>query len=192
MNDDRFHTQPDETVILKVRKHWFVLLQSTLGTIIATFAPIIFFSVAMRTGSIPPSFTPPALVGFCYVLWLLIAWMALCIAWTVYYLDAWIVTDRRIVNIEQRALFKRDITSWRMERVQEVTIHIHDIIETLLGFGTIEVETAGPSVQFAKMEGIPHPERVQNAIMRQVDCFTERHNHIHQASDRVAHDVHAE
>lgn len=190
MNDDRFHAQPDETVILQVRKHWFVLLQESVGTILLGLAPIVLISISIRA-EILPTLSPP-LVWFIYALWLLVVWIALSIIWTVYYLDAWIVTDRRIVSIEQRGLFRRMVTSWRMERVQEVTIHVDNIVETLLGFGSIVVETAGPSDQFARMHGIPHPERIQNAIMRQVDTFTEHHNKAYHAHDKVAHDVHAE
>lgn len=192
MNDDRFHAQPDETVILKVRKHWFVLLQESLGTALAGMLPVVLLSIALRTGVLSAEVVPPSLVWFAYALWLLIVWMALCVIWTVYYLDAWIVTDRRIVNVEQRGLFRRVVTSWRMERVQEVTTHVNNIIETLLGFGSIVVETAGPSDQFARMEGIPNPGRVQNIVMQQVDAFTERHSAMHHAHDKVAHDVHAE
>lgn len=192
MNDDRFHVQPDETVILKVRRHWFVLLQESVGTALAGLLPVILFSISLRTEIIPTEAVPPSLVWFAYALWLLIVWMALCVIWTVYYLDAWIVTDRRIVSVDQRGLFRRVVTSWRMERVQEVTTHVNNIIETLLGFGSIVVETAGPSDQFARMDGIPKPGRVQNVIMQQVDHFTERHSAHTHYHDRVAHDVHAE
>ena len=188
---ERFHMQPDEAVILKFRKHWFILFQATVGTIIVSAIPFVIFGVFKNIGVIPPDVIAPAAVTFASALWFLLIWLSLAVIWTNYYLDLWIVTDRRIMNIEQVTLFNREVTTWRMERVQEVTITQRNFIETFLDFGTIEVETAGPSDEFAIIRGIPHPELVQRTILGQIDLFTEHHNAHTGAYEKTAHDTHS-
>lgn len=187
----RFHMQPDETVILKFRKHWFILLQATVGTIVLAAIPFVIFGIFKSLGVIPTDTIAPAATTFASALWLLLIWLSLSVIWTNYYLDLWIVTDRRIMNIEQVALFNREVTTWRMERVQEVTITQRSFVQTLFDFGTIEVETAGPSDEFAIIRGIPHPELVQRTILGQVDVFTEHHNASAGAYEKVSHDTHS-
>lgn len=171
-----FHTQPDEHVIVMVRKHWFVLFRDVIGTVIAAILPFFIYTFLRAGGILPAWFAQSEISTFLGSLWLILIWITLAVLWTNYYLDIWIVTDRRIVNVEQVGLFNRDLATWRMERVQEVTIRQQNVIETLLDFGSIEVQTAGPSEENAIMHGIPNPEWMQRTILGQVDIYTEAYN----------------
>ena len=63
--------------------------------------------------------------------------------WADYYLDMWIITTERIIDINQLGLFSREISEIPLRHVQDVTIEVHGIIETFLKFGTIKIQTAG-------------------------------------------------
>lgn len=165
------HIQPDEDIVLVVRKHWFVLLRDSIGVIIAGLIPLILIS-ALTTSS--P--TGPALSTFLTSVWLLAVWMMLFTVWTNYYLDIWIVTDKRVVNVDQIHLFKRDITTLRIERVQDITVEVHGFFATMLKFGNLEIQTAGPEIMTTTIQGIPTPSYVRNTILEYVDMTTENKN----------------
>jgi len=175
MKKEIFSVQPDEKVILKFRKHWFIFVKDSIGTILATFIPFIVYIFLTATGYIPPTYESPSFVTFISALWLLIVWCALAVIWTDYYLDVWIVTDHRIVNMNQKGLFDRDTTTWRLDRVQEVTIGVKNILQTLLHYGSIEVQTSGPVDEYAVIYGIRDPEIIQQTITKEVDRFMEMH-----------------
>ena len=162
------HIQPDEDVIIVVRKHWFVLLRDSIGVIIAGLLPFFFISVLTSSSAVNP-----ALSTFFTAVWLLALWMMLFTIWTNYYLDVWVVTDRRIINIDQIHLFKRNIIILRIERVQNITVKVHGFFATFLKFGNLEIQTAGPEASTMVIQGIPNPSYVRNSILEYVDIATE-------------------
>lgn len=161
-----------EKILAKTRKHWIILVRDTAGTVSIGLAPLLIWSLAAMLDIIPSgaaAYTIP--LAFASVLWLFVAWIALAVLWTDYYLDMWVVTDVRICNIEQVSLFHRKVASWNMDRVQAVSVSTANFLQTLLHYGTIEIQTAGPSDEYAQMEGVPYPENVRTLILKQIEHF---------------------
>jgi len=63
--------------------------------------------------------------------------------WIDYYLDMWILTDKRLIDIEQTGLFQREVSEIPLFRIQDMTVSISGFLATFLKFGTIAVQTAG-------------------------------------------------
>lgn len=92
-----------EQSLLVVRRHWFVMLPAIIATSLAAVFPIIIFQV-LSSGLLPLGQSITAYLAefasrwslFVYSLWLMILWVAFFVEWTDYYLDLWIVTDRRV------------------------------------------------------------------------------------------------
>ena len=59
-----------------------------------------------------------------------------------YYLDMWIVTNDRIVDIEQHGLFNRVITELDLFRIQDVTTNVQGFFATIFRYGDVIVKTA--------------------------------------------------
>ncbi len=111
--------------------------------------------------------------------WLAILWSLFFVVWTNYYLDVWIITDQRIVDIEQFSLFSRDVSEFRMDRVQDLTVEVKGIIPTLMGFGDLHIETAGMHHQFHINE-IPNPYEIKDRIVKIHDrAVQQAHEHNH-------------
>jgi hypothetical protein len=89
--------------------------------------------------------------------------------WTHYYLDLWIVTDRRLIVIDQVHFFNRTISSFRLERLQDMTVSIEGILHTFLNFGTIRAQTAGAGETAFVMKGLPEPREVLSIIQKATD-----------------------
>ncbi|OGG47443.1 hypothetical protein A3D66_02480 [Candidatus Kaiserbacteria bacterium RIFCSPHIGHO2_02_FULL_50_9] len=171
-----------ETTVRIVRKHWFILLQETAGFVVLFFAPFILYG--LLTGSAPfgatlglPTMQPvtfaPAEAALLTAAWTLFIWAKLFGAWTNYYLDVWIITNRRIVSIDQIRFFSRTMSIFRMDRIQDVTVDVHGFIPTLLNFGDLQVQTAGVEQKFI-IRGVPRPQHIKDIIMREHDTAVER------------------
>ena len=161
----------NERVIAKLRKHWIILLRDTIGTVILGFLPfLLWFLIATYAADVFPYLesVPAAWLQIAAAVWILVIWLTLAVLWTNYYLDFWIVTSHRIINIEQLELFNRRVVVWNLDRVQDITTKVANALQTFLGYGTIEVYTAG-NVLGVNMEGVPHPEKVRTLILDQIE-----------------------
>lgn len=154
----------DESVALVVRKHWFVFMRIISASLFAAVVPFGVWWLLSMTGLQLTTFILPGVVHYLASLWLLIIWIGLFIFWTEFYLDIWIITDRRIFNIQQVGLFRREATSCEIENVQDVVVKTTSLFQTLFHYGTVQIHTAGPTGEYIVAEGLPHPERIRALI----------------------------
>lgn len=170
---EKIQLEPDETILIQVRKHWFILFMQLLGVLIAAVFPFVFGGILSMTpafAAIPVNINS-ALVVALYTCWLIFSWMALFGVWTNYYLDVWTITNKRLVKVDQQGLFNRDTGSFRLERLQDINVSVHGIIPTLLEFGDIQAETASEDRSFVA-RGIPKPQELKALILKAADDIT--------------------
>jgi hypothetical protein len=155
----------NEQIILFLRRHWFIFFMR-LFTIIAAIAVVLFIYFFFKSSL--SNFKESEfhnLVLFGESLATLFIWNFFFILWLDFYLDAWIVTTERIINIEQRGFFYRDISELKLTKIQDVTSEIIGVIPTLLNYGNIYVQTAGETERFTFYQ-IPDPNYVKNVIVQ--------------------------
>lgn len=186
--------QPGEHVANVIRKHWFIFVEEiaaiVLGcTIIVLIAGALAY-IASTTGTMPGIFG--SLMGFGVLLSLFLGWLMLCIIWTNYYLDMWIVTNHRIFSVDQIGLFGRRVTSIALDNIQEITVSNNGMMGIFLGYGTVAIHTAGAASANVTMEGISHPEVLHAHILehmerlRQLEQVTEQQESLlHSISHEV-------
>lgn len=168
------HLDKNESIEEVIRKHWFILLRDSIGIIAIFIIPFFIYRYFAGTeigfGFIEDIyFDPkPSTLVFAASAWGLITWTKLLAIWTDYYLDVWFITNKRIIDVEQKGFFHREVSTFRMERIQDITVEIRGIIPTFLNFGDIHVQTAGQSQEFI-IKGIPRPKYVKEVILRQAD-----------------------
>jgi uncharacterized membrane protein YdbT with pleckstrin-like domain len=179
--------ETSEQTILVVRKHWFVLFRDILLLLITYLLPIALYAVFVNAPQLSPSYTLPTfslptdLLFFLFTAWTFLAWIRLFSIWTDYYLDSWTLTNKRIIDVEQQGYFSRTVGSFRIEKIQDVTIAMQGILQSLLNFGDIRVETAGGDILTFTMKEIADPKRVKDLINKEVDRVVEAqksHNHL--------------
>ncbi len=171
--------QPDETYSLVVRKHWFVFVRSAFAVFLATLFLWVAIGVIFQVIEINE-----ALIRFWQAFVALMGILSLFVIWTNYWLDMWIVTNKRIVHVDQKTLFSRTVIATRIDRVQDVKAKVSGIIETMLGFGDLQVQTAGASSANMFISGIPDPNNVRREILKRLDEVIGSHYHDH---DGVGH-----
>jgi hypothetical protein len=160
------HLDPEETILIEVRKHWFVFFSYGLFLFVASIAPPIFYELIINFIKIdvPILGNFSSLTLFAYMLWLLILWMGFFIQWTNYYLDVWYVTEKRIIDINQQSMFHREISSLRLDKIQDLSINVRGFLATFLNFGDIHVQTAAEDSDDFLMTNVSNPENIRQVI----------------------------
>ncbi len=102
--------------------------------------------------------------------------------WTHYYLDLWIITDRRIIVIDQIHFFNRKVSSFRLERLQDIKVAVNGVLATFLNYGTIRAQTASAAESNFMTGGLPEPRELQSLIQKATD---ERLKSLHGAAAQV-------
>lgn len=171
---EKIALEKDEEVLKIVRKHWFVIVAELLGVVFAGFLPIVLlvlwglFDETLAAAGILVSI-PASLVTFGIATWLLLCVITAFTIWTHYYLDLWIITDRRIISIDQVHFFNRTVSVFRLERLQDIEFRINGILATFLNFGTISAQTAGAHDHNFRATGMPGPRELQACIQSAMD-----------------------
>lgn len=171
---EKIEMEADERVLDTVRKHWFVITLQLVFVFLLACMPLVFlvgYAFAPHLPALDALFAGEApLVTFSVCAWLVCMTMMGFTVWTHYYLDLWVITDRRIIVIDQQAFFNRKVSSFRLERLQDIKITIKGIIPTLLNFGTIRAQTAGANESNFASTSMPDPRGVQATIQGAMDA----------------------
>lgn len=166
-----FELEPGEHVVKEARKHWFLFLGELLPYAIFAVLPFAIPKLLMLAPPVAPyavlfdyhTTLPRVVLG----VWLLTTWTMAWGSFTRYFLNAWVLTNRRIATIKQRRFFYREVSSLLLPRVQDVTTNVDGILSSVLGIGNIKVQSAGADIQFT-MRGIPRPEQMRDIILKYV------------------------
>jgi uncharacterized membrane protein YdbT with pleckstrin-like domain len=62
-------------------------------------------------------------------------------SWMYWYFSIYIVTDQRLIQIIQKGFFHKKVVDIAINQIQMVNYEVSGIQETLLGFGTIMIQT---------------------------------------------------
>ena len=167
--------QPNETVSLFLHRHWIILAQIVIVFGLLTLIPAV---LAVTLFSLRPGLLENPLIGPVAVLALsayyLGVWLVTFFEYVDYELDIWIVTNERIIDIEQRGLFNRITSELHLANIQDVTAEVTGIVHTFFDYGNVYVQTAGEVDRFT-FKGIPHPDKVKETIIQLSDSDKKRH-----------------
>ena len=101
---------------------------------------------------------------FLQTFFLLFIWIYGFVIWFDYYLDIWIITTHRIVNVEQKGLFSRQVSELKFNQIQDVSTDVKGFFPTILNFGDITVQTAAEQSRFL-FRSVGDPYKIKSEIM---------------------------
>ena len=157
---------PGEKIVKIIRKDVFILFNKVLMLFALITLPLIFFYLFFLNSSTiydNPIVYPLVILGTS--VYYLFVWVFFFFSFIDYYLDVWIITNQRIIDIEQRGFFSRVISEQKLFRVQDVTSETHGVWSTMLKFGYVYVQTAGAKSRFV-FEDVPDPNGVRDVIIK--------------------------
>lgn len=169
--ESKNHFEGEETseeVVLLIRRHPFFILIRLFFFFILVLIPIAIISIF---SSFIYSHHIFNLFLFASSIWYLFIWSGIFYALTMYTLDVWIVTDRRIIDSLQHGFFHRTISELHLSRIQDISVQTQGVIQTFLHFGDLQVQTAGAEEKF-KFSQIPDPVKVKDEIMKLASSHT--------------------
>lgn len=160
---------PGEKVKMIVRRDLFVLFKRILMLMFLIILPLIFFYLMIAAR--PDLLSSPishALITLGTSAYYLFVWLFFFFSFVDYYLDVWIITNRRIIDIQQKGFFSRVISEQKLFRVQDVTSEVHGLFPTFFKYGDVHIQTAGAKQRFLFHE-VPDPNGVRDTIIRLVE-----------------------
>lgn len=155
-----------EIVVFEIRKHWWRIFTWGAGLIFMAVLPFVAIVAFLIFSSTAQEYFYT--IGFFYTLWITALWLLFFIEWTDYYLDVWIVTNHRIIDIEQKGLFARDVATVRLEDVHDIKIESVGLAATFFKFGSISVQSSGAHTEFL-LRNAKDPEQAKNQIYSYID-----------------------
>lgn len=155
-----------EHVVMEVRRHMIVFYARIVLLVGLFFIPLLLSPLIIALiDRIAGGAVGGVVFGFLFTLWLLAMVLVFFFQWTDYYLDLWVITNKRLFDIEQKGVFTREISALRLENMQDITIEVKGVIATLLKYGDVHIHTAGESHDITIYDAA-RPLDVKNAIMR--------------------------
>lgn len=150
-----FEDQFDDENVLYVFRHHPIVMR--LGLVLCMFGPLL--------GVIPAAVKPDLGFGVFFgglFGGILLGMIAFAPSWIGWYFSVFIITDQRFIQIKQKGLFKRSVADLGLSQIQSVNYEIMGLQETLLGFGTIKMQTyVGDLV----IHDVHHPAKIQKKIV---------------------------
>lgn len=150
----------DEEVLYVFRKHPIVmrrgLIFGSLGLLVGPLFTLILTYVKPNS--------PPTLTFFYLSFLVSIAIAALLFfpSWMSWYYSVFIVSNQRFIQITQKGFFHRSVVDMGLSQIQMVNYEISGLQETLLGFGTIMMQTfVGDLV----IHYLHHPQHIQKKLL---------------------------
>ncbi|MEN9852294.1 MAG: hypothetical protein RI996_237 [Candidatus Parcubacteria bacterium] len=173
-----FELQPNEIVLATLRKHWLLFVIEIFGLFVLFWVPII-----LSTLPIFPILSE-SVATFLGALWMLLICMKGFISWTTYYLDVWVITNIRLVDIEQESLFNRKSSTLELDNIEDITVHINGFFESIIGYGKLSVQTAGNIPEFL-INNIPDPEAAKQIIYGAQHSLKKREERVERAESQL-------
>lgn len=156
-----------EKIALIKRRHWLVIAMEAVALFSVAALPclgiLMLYGFSEDAADFLQSYQ--AVVIFTGVAWLEALWMIFFIHWTNYYLDVLVVTNKRILDIEQIGLFSRDMAEIRLEHIQDIKVEVLGLIDSFLKMGNLHIQTAGQHKEIF-LKNIPDVQEVKNMISR--------------------------
>lgn len=151
--------RPWEKVDTVIRRHWIIL----------------FILWAYAAGGIMVSgivlFLLPSVYWFLLtsIFWMFYS-LFLYVNWLNYELDVFVITNNRIVCVEQKSFLNRAVGECTLDKLQEIGIETKWLFANLLDFGTVVISTAGSTSNF-DMKFVPTPMKHSRHINNIVDRY---------------------
>lgn len=160
-----------EHVVVVVRKHIigliFIYLQALVG-VIAVLS--ILFIAAPDILDLDQQSNRVIIALVIFGLAILVFF--LFVATYVYRSSRLLVTDKNLIQIDQKSLFIRTVSRLSMSNVEDVTADMRGILPTIFNYGRLHIQTAGERPNF-DFTYCPTPNKYADQVLEARQAFAE-------------------
>lgn len=165
-----------EKVVFILRRHGITFFPYLVIFIAILLIPIavywMFASAFVETMQNPITFPLIVVVASAYYLSTLLFFYSFFVE---FYLDAWIITNDRLVDVHQISLFARTVAEVDLYQIQDVSSEVHGFFPTIFNYGNIYLQTAGPIPKFI-IHNVHRPDKLREAIIELASEDKKFHN----------------
>ena len=147
------HLEDDEELYVAIHKHWVHGLKDLALPTLSLFAS---WALLYYLPFIPMAILVVA-VDIGILVWMLRNFFD-------YYLDAWLITNTAVIDVEWHGWFHRQSTSIDYSSIEGVSYEIEGILGTIFGFGTVSIEKISTGSVFS-IEDVKRPRDVESTIL---------------------------
>jgi len=153
-----FETQdPEEKILLLLRKHPITNVPWILTSILGLFAPAILYIVPLI------GFLPARFQFITIVFWYLLVIGYIVQQFLDWYFNVYIITDERIIDFDFYSLIYKRVSETKIDRIEDVTYQMAGVTRSIFNFGTVYIQTAGEAREF-DFEDTPQPQQVAKLL----------------------------
>jgi Bacterial PH domain len=155
--------RPGEKIEVVLKRHWIVYAILT----------VYFFLWLFLTFTIWWFFGVNLFMNFLIVLFWMGFSLFLFVEWLNHELDMFVVTNNRVVWVEQISFLDRVVSECNLWQVQEVNSNTKWFFANILNYGTVKIQTAGNATNFA-MDYCPSSLENARKILNIVDNYRDK------------------
>ncbi|MFA6391922.1 MAG: PH domain-containing protein [Patescibacteria group bacterium] len=82
----------------------------------------------------------------------------------IWYFNAFLITNKRIIDFDQRGLFNKTVSVATYDKIQDISFNKKGVFSTIFNYGTIVIQTAGANANL-EIRNVFEPEKIQDIIM---------------------------
>jgi hypothetical protein len=98
----------------------------------------------------------------------------LFIEWLNHELDMFVISNNRIIGVEQISFLNRNVSECNLGQVQDVSSLTKGFFANILNYGTVSIQTAGNASNFL-MDFCPRPLDNARSILNIVDNYRDKY-----------------
>lgn len=158
--------KPNEKILFVLKRHFITFLPILLLFLFLLLLPVAVYYLLLNVS--PNILTGESLYP-ALVLLGSIYYLGVCLflysSFIDFYLDIWIITDDRIVDIEQHGLFSRSTSEIELHRIQDVTDSVKGLFQTIFKYGDVVVKTASDTNDII-FRSVPFPGKIRGELIK--------------------------
>jgi hypothetical protein len=162
-NGIHFATQSSsEEIFLVLRRHPITQVLWILFAGLLIILPILFtpfLSQVFTDLEIPRSFEL-----ILTLFWYLATFAFILTNFVLWYFNVNIITNTRVLDIDFPSLLVQEVTGTHIEQIEDVTYKRIGVLATILDYGDVYVQTAGPETNIEFLQ-VPRPKQIVKVIL---------------------------
>lgn len=149
--------EPDEKIVLLVRRHIITNFGWVALVILMSFAPAILKTFPLL------DFLPARFQMVAILIWYLLTLAIAIQGFLSWFFSVNIITNKRVIDVDFDNLIYRKITDAEITHIEDATVQMGSVIRTLFNFGDIVIQTAAeiPEVTF---DAVPQPDKIDKIL----------------------------
>lgn len=167
-----------EFIKMEIRRHWivyiFIVLYFIFWVIISAFSLITFWFEFFTT-------------MLNIIFWLFFS-IFLYVEWLNHELDLYLVTNNRVIWVEQISWMDRNTRECNLWKIQETNSKTKGILSNIFNYGTLSIQTAWTNINNLQMDFCPDTIQQGRKVMNIVDEY--RDNEARLKSGMTGEDIH--